>query len=207
MEKLQDEYNEAVRSGDMELAREKQNAIQRLQIEQEADDEKAKLQREQAERERSLRIFTTTLDMLSAIVKYLADPGGWAGVGLSAMAATTGALQIAAIRQEALPSFAVGANYVPDDMLAMIHKGETILPAPMAESVRRGEAVFGQVQVNVNIENYSSENVSVSSDEGMDGQNLTIIIGKAVAEGISSGRYDDALGSRYGVRRVGRNVR
>lgn len=207
MEKLQDEYDEAVRSGDMELAREKQNAIQRLQIEQEADEEKAKLQREQAERERSLRIFTTTLDMLSAIVKYLADPGGWAGVGLSAMAATTGALQIAAIRQEALPSFAVGANYVPDDMLAMIHKGETILPAPMAESVRRGDAVFGQVQVNVNIENYSSEDVSVSSDEGMDGQNLTIIIGKAVEEGISSGRYDDALGSRYGVRRVGRNVR
>lgn len=205
LEKLQAEYDEAVRSGDMELARERQQAIQRLQIEQEADAEKAKLQREQAERERNLRIFTTTLDMLSAVVKYLADPGGWAGVGLSAMAATTGAMQIAAIRSEALPSFDVGVNYVPEDMLAMIHQGETIIPAPMAESVRRGDAVFGQVQVHVNIENYSSENVSVSEAE--DGQTLTIMIGKAVEEGISSGRYDSALGNRFGIRKVGRNVR
>lgn len=206
MERLQDEYNEAVRTGDMELAGEKQNAIQRLQIEQEADKEKAKLQREQAERERSLRIFGTTLDMLSAIVKYLADPGGWAGVGLSAMAATTGVMQLAAIKAESLPSFDVGVNYVPNDMLAMIHQGETILPAPMAESVRKGDAVFGQVQVQVNIENYSTETVDVSND-AINGQTLTITIGKAVEKGISSGRYDSVLGSRYGIRKVGRNVR
>lgn len=205
LEKLQDEYDEAVKAGDMKLAKEKQDAIQRQQIEEGADREKAELQRKQAERERNLRIFTATLDMLSAIVKYLADPGGWAGIGLSAMAATTGALQIAAIRSEALPSFAVGANEIPEDMLAMVHQGETILPAPMAESVRRGDAVFGQVQVNVNIENYSSENVSVSEAE--DGQTLTIMIGRAVEEGISSGRYDSALGNRFGIRKVGRNVR
>ena len=205
LERLQAEYDEAVKTGDMQLAKEKQDAIRRQQIEEEADRDKAELQRKQAERERSLRIFTTTLDMLSAIVKYLADPGGWAGVGLSAMAATTGALQIAAIKSEALPSFAVGANYIPEDMLAMVHQGETILPAPMAESVRRGDAVFGQVQVNVNIENYSSENVSVSEAE--DGQTLTIMIGKAVEEGISTGRYDSALGNRFGIRKVGRNVR
>ena len=205
LEKLQEEYDEAVKAGDMKLAKEKQDAIQRQQIEEEADREKVELQRKQAERERNLRIFTTTLDMLSAIVKYLADPGGWAGIGLSAMAATTGALQIAAIKSEALPSFAVGANKIPEDMLAMVHQGETILPAPMAESVRRGDAVFGQVQVNVNIENYSQENVSVSEAE--DGQTLTIMIGKAVEEGISSGRYDSALGNRFGIRKVGRNVR
>lgn len=205
IKKLQEEYDEAVKAGDMKLAKEKQDAIRRQQIEEEADREKAELQRKQAERERNLKIFTATLDMLSAIVKYLADPGGWAGVGLSAMAATTGALQIAAIRSEALPSFAVGANYIPEDMLAMVHQGETILPAPMAESVRRGDAVFGQVQVNVNIENYSSENVSVSEAE--DGQTLTIMIGRAVEEGISSGRYDSALGNRFGIRKVGRNVR
>lgn len=205
IEKLQDEYDEAVKAGDMKLAREKQDAIQRIQIEEDADKEKAELQRQQAERERDLRIFTTTLDMLSAIVKYLADPGGWAGVGLSAMAATTGAMQLAAIKAESLPSFDVGVNYVPEDMLAMIHQGETILPAPMAESVRKGDAVFGQVQVQVNIENYSTETVDVS--DAMDDQALTITIGKAVEKGISSGRYDSALGSRYGIRKVGRNVR
>lgn len=133
-----------MKSGDLKLAKEKSDAIARLAIEQEADEEKKRLQRKQAERERDMRIFETTIAMLSAIIKYLADPGGWAGVGLSAMAAAAGAVQIAAIKAAPLPSFDVGANYVPEDMLAMIHKGETILPAPMAESVRRGDAVLGE---------------------------------------------------------------
>ena len=29
-----------------------------------------------------------------------------------------------------LPSFAVGTNYVPQDMIAQVHKGEAIIPAP-----------------------------------------------------------------------------
>ncbi len=37
-----------------------------------------------------------------------------------------------------LPSFASGINFVPRDMLAQIHKGETVLPKPAAEQFRRG---------------------------------------------------------------------
>ena len=208
-ERLQDEYDAAVESGDMKLAKEKQDSLQRLQIEEEAEQRKAKLQREQAERERNLRIFTTTLDMLSAVVKYLADPGGLAGIGLSAMAATTGAMQIAAIKAEALPSFDVGANYVPEDMLAVVHQGETILPAPMAESVRRGDAVFGDsgcANVQVTIINNTSAEVS-AQEVGTDEQReVRITIGQVVESQIGSGRFDSALGRRYGIRRVGRNA-
>lgn len=208
-QRLRDEYDAAVESGDMKLAKEKQDSLQRLQIEEEAEQRKAKLQREQAERERDLRIFTTTLDMLSAVVKYLADPGGLAGIGLSAMAATTGAMQIAAIKAEALPSFDVGANYVPEDMLAVVHQGETILPAPMAESVRRGDAVFGDsgcANVQVTIINNTSAEVS-AQEVGTDEQReVRITIGKVVESQIGSGRFDSALGRRYGIRRVGRNA-
>lgn len=208
-ERLQDEYDAAVESGDMKLAKEKQDSLQRLQIEEEAERRKAKLQREQAERERNLRIFTTTLDMLSAVVKYLADPGGLAGIGLSSMAATTGAMQIAAIKAEALPSFDVGANYVPEDMLAVVHQGETILPAPMAESVRRGDAVFGDsgcANVQVTIINNTSAEVS-AQEVGTDEQReVRITIGQVVESQIGSGRFDSVLGRRYGIRRVGRNA-
>ncbi len=206
-EKLQEEYEAAVEAGDMVLAKEKQKAIQKLQIEEEADKQKAKLQREQAERERNLRIYTTTLDMLSAVVKYLADPGGWAGAALSAMAATTGALQIAAIKAEALPSFDVGANYIPKDMLALVHQGETILPEPMAESVRRGDAVLGKAQtIQVTIINNTSAEVTAQEVGTEEEREVRITIGQVVQSQIETGRFDSAMGRRYGLRRVGKNV-
>ena len=37
-----------------------------------------------------------------------------------------------------LPSFAVGTPYVPNDMVANIHKGEMIIPAREAAALRRG---------------------------------------------------------------------
>lgn len=39
-------------------------------------------------------------------------------------------------------SFDVGAWEIPNDQLAMIHKGETIVPASMAQSIRSGQAVL-----------------------------------------------------------------
>ncbi len=206
-EKLQEEYEAAVKAGDMTLAQEKQKTLQKLQIEEEADKQKAKLQREQAERERALKIYTTTLDMLSAVVKYLADPGGWAGAALSAMAATTGALQIAAIKAETLPSFDTGANYIPEDMLALVHQGETILPAPMAESVRRGDAVLGKAQtIQVTIINNTSAEVSAQEVGTDEEREVRITIGQVVQSQIETGRFDSAMGRRYGLRRVGKNV-
>ena len=125
------------------------------------------------------------------------------------MAATTGAMQIAAIKAEALPSFDVGANYVPEDMLAVVHQGETILPAPMAESVRRGDAVFGDsgcANVQVTIINNTSAEVS-AQEVGTDEQReVRITIGQVVESQIGSGRFDSVLGRRYGIRRVGRNA-
>lgn len=42
-----------------------------------------------------------------------------------------------------LPSFAVGSNFIPADMLAMVHKGEIIVPADEAEAIRSGRATLG----------------------------------------------------------------
>ena len=50
--------------------------------------------------------------------------------------------------------FAVGANYVPDDMIAQIHKGEMIIPAYDAEKIRNGTSSGGGssnvMQVTIN---------------------------------------------------------
>ena len=42
-----------------------------------------------------------------------------------------------------LPSFAVGSPFIPQDMIAMIHQGEMIVPASAAAQIRSGSAVLG----------------------------------------------------------------
>ena len=41
-------------------------------------------------------------------------------------------------------SFAVGTPNVPNDMLANIHKGETIIPTTFSEGLRRGDLMLGE---------------------------------------------------------------
>lgn len=46
-----------------------------------------------------------------------------------------------------LPAFAVGTDYVPDDMLALVHRGERITPAPYSgQQERLMEALIAEVQ-------------------------------------------------------------
>lgn len=42
-----------------------------------------------------------------------------------------------------LPSFDVGSNYVPQDMMANVHKGEMIIPAAQANQMRSGGGMGG----------------------------------------------------------------
>src|SRR5205823_968302 len=53
-----------------------------------------------------------------------------------------------------LLSAAGGLGRVPSDMLALIHKDETVLPAPLAEAFRQGANALGSgggVQVHFNV--------------------------------------------------------
>jgi hypothetical protein len=208
-QKLQREYEEAVAAGDMETAQEKQQALQRQQIEDEAEEKKKKLEREQAEREKKLNIFQATINGLTAVVKYLSDPGGYAGIALSAMAAGMTAMQIAAIQAEPLPSYDVGAEKILEDQIAVVHKGETILPEPMAEAVRNGDATYGASGSNVTVEinNYTGAETSQSeSTDNAGNKKMIITIGKVVGQQISEGAYDTNLMTRYNINRKGYNA-
>jgi hypothetical protein len=55
---------------------------------------------------------------------------------LAGIVAAAGAVQIATIASQ---SFAVGTDNVPYDMTANIHKGEAIIPATFADSIRKGD--------------------------------------------------------------------
>jgi len=148
MERLQKELEEAIRVGDDETADLKRQAIRRLEIEEEFADkklateealatERKRLEREQAQRDKALAIFSAIIDTASAIIKAMPN------IPLMAFAGVTGALQLATIASQPLPSFDVGSMRIERDTQAVVHRNEMILPAPLAEQARREGVAIG----------------------------------------------------------------
>ena len=81
-----------------------------------------------------------------------------------------------------LPSFDVGTNRVPRDMIAQIHQGEEIVPA-WAANKREGGGAGGDVVVNI-INNNGSQ-VSQRQTSGPEGPQIEVMIDQAVADNIN----------------------
>jgi tape measure domain-containing protein len=97
------------------------------------------IQRRQAQRQKVIGSVETAINTASAVMRAFATLGPIGGAIAMPFLIGLGATQIALIASQPLPSYAVGTPEVPQDMVAQIHKGEMIVPAPMADSVRRGD--------------------------------------------------------------------
>lgn len=110
------------------------------EIDAETEKREVEMERAQAKREKALNIFSTILSTASAIIGFLANPGGIPGIALSAMAGVMGAAQIAAIAAQPLPQLATG-GVIPgrfdgkDDQPVMLSKGETVLNPTQAGNI------------------------------------------------------------------------
>jgi len=130
-EKLQRELKMAKEAGDEELAYQKDIALQRLGIEEQYDEEKRRLQLEDAKRQKALAIFQAIIDTASAVIRAMPN------IPLMALAGATGALQLGAIQAQPLPSFDVGSLRIERDTQAIVHKNEMILPASLSDQARK----------------------------------------------------------------------
>ena len=91
------------------------------------------------------------------------------------------------------PGFAVGADNIPNDMVARIHKGEMIIPRAGAEAIRRGETGGGGGNIIIN--NYAGAKVSAQrNDRGGADINIHKMIGESLV------RQDSAMAS-FGIKR------
>lgn len=91
-------------------------------IDDDIDSKKADMMKEQSERQKNAAIFSAAISTFAAIIGFMADPSGWAGVGLSLLAAITGGLQIAAIKAEPVPAYKYG-GYKDKEGLALLAEG------------------------------------------------------------------------------------
>jgi hypothetical protein len=89
--------------------------------------ERSAVQRRIAIANKAQAIFGATVAMFQGIAQTLTL--GPAGVALMPLIKGLGLLNIAAIASTPLPSLAVGTDYVRSDGMAMLHRGEAVVPA------------------------------------------------------------------------------
>lgn len=103
--------------------------------EKEYDKEKRNLQRKQARADKANAIFSATINTATAVTQALTQIGR-GGLVLAAIAAASGAAQIAAIAKTPIPKFRKGTRMVGDGFelgedrtLAYLNKGERVITA------------------------------------------------------------------------------
>jgi len=119
------------RAVESSILNEKQKADAIIAIDNRVEKERRRIARRQAVINKVAAVFTATLGMLEGIAKAIAL--GPAGLATIPFIKAAGAINIAAILATPLPSLAIGTNYVRNDGLAQIHKGEAIVPAKVVE--------------------------------------------------------------------------
>ncbi len=93
----------------------KEGTAEREAAEERLENKKKEIARKQSERAKALGTLQATVDTAAAIIGFLADPGGFAGIGLSVAAAGIGAAQVAAIQSTPVPSYKSGGDFtVPE---------------------------------------------------------------------------------------------
>ena len=101
------------------------------------------LARKQAALDKASALFSATIAGANAVLQALAVP--LIGPVLAKITAGLVAAQLAFIAATPLPSLAIGTDLVKSDGLAMIHKGEAIVPADVAKGGFSGGNGIAQV--------------------------------------------------------------
>ena len=115
---------------------EEQKAEKLAQLDAKVAKERKKIARDQAKSAKAQALFDATINGTLAVIKAF----GQGGPVLAAVVGGLVAAQIAAIAAQPLPSLAIGTDLVKRDGLAMIHKGEAIVPANVARGGFSGRA-------------------------------------------------------------------
>lgn len=96
--------------GDAELANWAKTNKGKANFDAEYAKKKAKIDHDAAVRTKALGIMDATISTAAAIIKMLANPGGFAGLSLSIAAGVTGALQVGTILATPIPSEVGGSS-------------------------------------------------------------------------------------------------
>ncbi len=189
------------------LQQDEANEAKRLAIEERYEQKKARMKYQASLSAWELNVVAAIAQAAMAALSGLTAAPWPLGLVMGPLAAALGAIQVATVvaSRPQPPSFDAGAWNIPQDMQADIHRGEMILPAPFADSVRSGEATVGGGASPVYVSIYSNENVETEETKNTDGAvELRVFVGHTVREQWQEGQFDGLMVERYGIVRRGR---
>jgi len=103
------------------------------QVQYEAKVREAK--RKQANMDKALASFNIGLSTAEAIIKFLANPGGTAGVVLSVAAGVAGAAQLAQVNAKQVPGFKRGSKSTPSGFKWVGEEGPELIHTPGGDTI------------------------------------------------------------------------
>ena len=113
----------------------KKNAKKKLITEEEYNKKKAELELKQQRLNKANAIFEIAMNTASAIMGFLANPGGYAGIALAATAGVMGTVQAGIAAAKPLPQYAKGRNGGPGEYALVGEKGPELMYVPQGASI------------------------------------------------------------------------
>lgn len=123
---------------------EEEGSDKRIALQDDFDIKSGEIANAQAERSKKLRKFEAAVNTAAAIIGFLANPGGLAGLGLSIGAGVVGIAQVAAINSEPLPSLQTGGIILPKKGGTVANLAENGSPELALNAGSEGQALLGQ---------------------------------------------------------------
>lgn len=132
IQKQMDDLDEYYTTDAVEAAK---NAKKKYLTEEQYAKKKAELELKQQRLNKANAIFEIALNTASAIMGFLANPGGIPGIALAAVAGTMGAAQLAVAAAKPLPQYAKGRKGGAAEMAIVGERGPELMYVPDGASI------------------------------------------------------------------------
>ncbi len=106
---------------------EKKHASEITKLEKGLEAEKKRIAIAEAKRTRAIRTFETIINTAAAVIGFLANPSGYAGLALAAGAAVMGGIQLATINNASMPAYGDGGRINHPHVALVGEKGSELM--------------------------------------------------------------------------------
>lgn len=172
------------------------------QLDKEYQQSQRQLRIKEATAQKNMALFNIAINTASAIIGFLANPGGAAGTVLSILAGVQGAVQAGLVASRPIPQFYKGVQYSPEGPAIVGERGHEIIKDPSGEMrltgdkpeltyLKKGSTVFTAGETKRMMQNMEIMNMTSTGHDLYKEQ--TIIVQQNQPKGLSKSDMQEVM--------------